>query len=110
MPFKNTLLTKLKQFFLYLSRCHRPRDSLFSWSSDFQNFTGLVNWGFLLLTMGGVRLLLENFIKYGIRIDPAQWIIVLTGSNEGEGHPSIILLLCKYFYFKLHPNFNGFIF
>lgn len=60
--------------------------------------------------MGGVRLLLENFIKYGIRIDPAQWIIVLTGSNEGEGHPSIILLLCKYFYFKLHPSFNGFFF
>lgn len=52
--------------------------------------------------MGGVRLLLENFIKYGIRIDPAQWIIVLTGSNEGEGHPSIILLLCKcsLFYFE----------
>jgi hypothetical protein len=44
-------------------RCHKPRDSLFSWSSGFDNFTGLVNWGFLLLTMGGIRLLLENFIK-----------------------------------------------
>ncbi|XP_055594217.1 diacylglycerol O-acyltransferase 1 [Uranotaenia lowii] len=72
--------------------CHRPRDSLFSWSSGFDNFTGLVNWGFLLLTMGGFRLVLENFIKYGIRVDPVQWFVVLTGRNEGEGHPSLLLI------------------
>lgn len=56
----------LKNWIIYFStffRCHRPRDSLFSWSSGFDNFTGLVNWGFLLLTMGGFRLLLENLIK-----------------------------------------------
>lgn len=73
--------------------CHRPRDSPFSWSSGFDNFTGLVNWGFLLLTMGGFRLLLENLIKYGIRVDPVQWFIVLTGRDEGSGVPSILLLL-----------------
>lgn len=77
-------------------RCHRPRDSLFSWSSGFNDFTGLVNWGFLLLTMGGFRLLLENFIKYGIRIDPIQWFYVLTGRNEGEGIPSLILIACEH--------------
>lgn len=75
---------------------HKPRDSLFSWSSNFNDFSGLVNWGFLLLTMGGVRLLLENFIKYGFRVDPMQWFIVLTGRNEGDAtHPSIILGFCK---------------
>lgn len=73
--------------------CHRPRDSLFSWSSGFGNFTGLVNWGFLLLTMGGFRLVLENLIKYGIRVDPVQWFVVLTGKGEGEGYPSMILVL-----------------
>ncbi|BES88557.1 O-acyltransferase [Nesidiocoris tenuis] len=73
--------------------CHRPRDSLFSWSSGFTDFTGLVNWAVILLFMGGLRLLLENFIKYGIRIDPEQWLIVLTGSHEGPGHPSIYLFL-----------------
>lgn len=78
------------------SSCHKPRDSLFSWSSGFNNFTGLVNWGFLLLTMGGFRLLLENFIKYGIRIDPIQWFYVLTGKNEGQGFPSVILTACKW--------------
>ncbi|KPI93786.1 PREDICTED: diacylglycerol O-acyltransferase 1 isoform X1 [Papilio xuthus] len=75
--------------------CHKPRDSLFSWSSEFTNFTGLVNWGFLMLTIGGVRLCLENFLKYGILVNPLEWIIVLTGYNEGrtQQYPSIILLI-----------------
>ncbi|GBP27394.1 Diacylglycerol O-acyltransferase 1 [Eumeta japonica] len=75
--------------------CHVPRDSLFSWSSDFANFTGLVNWGFLMLSIGGLRLCLENFLKYGIRVNPIEWIIILTGYNEGRSHqyPSIILIL-----------------
>lgn len=45
--------------------------------------------------MGGLRLLLENFIKYGFRVDPVQWFIVLTGKDEGEGVPSVILVICK---------------
>ncbi|XP_013133453.1 PREDICTED: diacylglycerol O-acyltransferase 1, partial [Papilio polytes] len=75
--------------------CHKPRDSLFSWSSEFTNFTGLVNWGFLMLTIGGLRLCLENFLKYGILVNPLEWIIVLTGYNEGrtQQYPSIILLI-----------------
>ncbi|XP_025836300.1 diacylglycerol O-acyltransferase 1 [Agrilus planipennis] len=74
--------------------CHRPRDSLFSWTSGFNNFTGFVNWAFLLLSIGGVRLLLENFIKYGIRVDPIQWIYFLSGKDQSDGeHPSLILLL-----------------
>lgn len=36
--------------------------------------------------------MLENFIKYGIRVDPVQWFTVLTGRNEGEGHPSLLLI------------------
>lgn len=88
----NWLLDKIVQIY---SRCHHPRDSLFSWSSKFNNFTGLVNWGFLLLTIGGFRLLLENFIKYGLRIDPWQWFVVLTGRDGGAGYPALILLACK---------------
>ncbi|VVD02138.1 unnamed protein product [Leptidea sinapis] len=75
--------------------CHKPRDSLFSWSSEFTDFTGLVNWGFLMLTIGGLRLCLENFLKYGIRVNPIEWIILLTGYNEGNSdqYPSIVLLI-----------------
>lgn len=73
---------------------HSPKDSLFSWSSEFDNFTGLVNWGFLMLSIGGLRLCLENLLKYGIRVDPFQWFIVLTGQNEGgTEHPSLVLIL-----------------
>lgn len=73
---------------------HRPCDSLFSWSSGFNNFGGFVNWGFLLLFLGGSRLFLENFIKYGVRIDPLQWVYVLFGDSPTYYMPpSVILLL-----------------
>ncbi|CAG9768714.1 unnamed protein product [Ceutorhynchus assimilis] len=72
--------------------CHRPRDSLFSWNSGFDNFTGFVNWAFLLLSIGGLRLLLENFIKYGIRVDPIQWVYMLINEESSEC-PTLILLL-----------------
>ncbi|XP_013188842.1 diacylglycerol O-acyltransferase 1 isoform X2 [Amyelois transitella] len=74
---------------------HKPRDSLFSWSSEFADFTGLVNWGFLMLTIGGLRLFLENLLKYGFRVNPIEWIIVLTGYNEGDNrqYPSVVLLI-----------------
>ncbi|KAK0157832.1 hypothetical protein PV328_011522, partial [Microctonus aethiopoides] len=74
--------------------CHRPRDSLFSWSSGFNNFTGFINWGFLLLGLGGVRLLLENFIKYGIRVNPREWFFFLSGKNDGGEESPSILLIC----------------
>lgn len=35
------------------------------------------------------------YFRYGIRVDPFQWFIVLTGRDEGSGVPSIILLLCN---------------
>ncbi|KAM3964685.1 diacylglycerol O-acyltransferase isoform 2-T2 [Aphomia sociella] len=74
---------------------HKPRDSLFSWSSDFTNFTGLVNWGFLMLSIGGLRLFLENLLKYGFRVNPIEWIIVMTGYTDGQNHqyPSVVLLI-----------------
>ncbi|CAB3368912.1 Hypothetical predicted protein [Cloeon dipterum] len=74
--------------------CHRPRDSLFTWSSGFDNFTGFVNWAFLLLCMGGLRLFLENLLKYGSRVDPIEWFRFLSGAGQGSAdHPSLILIL-----------------
>lgn len=35
--------------------------------------------------------------RYGIRVDPFQWFVVLSGRDEGSGVPSIILLACKAF-------------
>ncbi|XP_063617631.1 diacylglycerol O-acyltransferase 1 isoform X2 [Cydia splendana] len=74
---------------------HKPRDSLFSWSSGFKNFTGLVNWGFLMLSIGGLRLCLENFLKYGFRVNPIEWFVILTGRDEGAQNefPSVVLII-----------------
>lgn len=83
------------------SRIHRPADSLFSWSSGFNNFGGFVNWGFLLLFLGGSRLFLENIIKYGVRIDPFQWFYLIIGDYPTYYIPSsLILIICMPFGFN----------
>merc|ERR1719150_1242471 len=63
---------------------HSPRDSLISWSSGFQNFEGIVNWAFLLLAMGGIRLFLENINKYGVRVNLTAWMSVLWYHLTGD--------------------------
>merc|ERR1711953_157630 len=76
---------------------HKPRDSILSWNSDFTNYEGLVNWAFLLLCLGGIRLSLENFNKYGIRVNPKSWIDALFGQldpfNENREYPTTFLIL-----------------
>ena len=42
---------------------HRAKDSYLSWGSGFQHFEGVMNWAFLMLALGGIRLFLENFNK-----------------------------------------------
>lgn len=38
-------------------------------------------------------MLLENFIKYGIRVDPSQWLLFLSGKGDGgEEYPSLLLI------------------
>ncbi|CAH0749990.1 unnamed protein product [Bemisia tabaci] len=72
----------------------------------FRNFSGLINWAFLLLFMGSVRLFLENLIKYGIRVDPQQWFTVLLDDAAGRHHhfhPSLILLICEFCHFSTIP-------
>lgn len=55
--------------------------------------------------MGGIRLLLENFIKYGFRVDPMQWLIVLTGKNEGDNsYPSVVLAMCEFYLHHFKVN------
>lgn len=41
-------------------------------------------------------------------MDPIQWIIVLTGKDEGEGYPSVILVTCECFNVR-KAQFNLFI-
>lgn len=74
---------------------HSPRDSLISWGSTFNNFEGMVNWAFLLLIMGGLRLCLENLNKYGIRVNPTVLITSFIShvTDENSSFISFYLLL-----------------
>jgi diacylglycerol O-acyltransferase-1 len=82
------------------SRLHKPRDSIFSLTSGFTKYEGLVNWAFLLLGIGGLRLSLENLNKYGVRVNPSAWVYALWGNldhpnAESREFPTLFLFLCK---------------
>jgi len=74
---------------------HSPRDSLISWGSTFNNFEGMVNWAFLLLFIGGLRLCLENLNKYGIRVNPTVLVTSFIShvTDEDSSFISFYLLL-----------------
>ena len=57
-------------------RLHLAKESLFSSKSGFKDYSGILNWGLVLLIMGGSRLALENILKYGILISPYQCFLL----------------------------------
>ncbi|XP_018023397.1 diacylglycerol O-acyltransferase 1 [Hyalella azteca] len=65
---------------------HKPRDSLLSWSSGFDRYEGIVNWGFLILAIGGCRLMLENVLKYGVRVNPLDWLRWVQEEHQRENY------------------------
>ena len=53
-----------------------------------------------------IDFLYSELFRYGIRVDPEQWLIVLTGRHEGGAdHPSVILIMCMYLLFSLYKPF-----
>ncbi|CAH1779899.1 unnamed protein product, partial [Owenia fusiformis] len=71
--------------------CHRPTDSLFSSSSGFNNYRGLLNLCIVLLVLSNARVALENIIKYGILIDPLSAGSVFF--KDPYNWPSVLLIL-----------------
>ncbi|KAF2345730.1 hypothetical protein FHG87_023515, partial [Trinorchestia longiramus] len=65
---------------------HKPRDSLLSWTSGFDRYEGIVNWGFLILAIGGCRLMLENVLKYGVRVNPLDWLRWVVDEHQRENY------------------------
>ncbi|CAG2111531.1 unnamed protein product [Medioppia subpectinata] len=72
-------------------RVHEPKDSLFSSSSGYTNYRGLLNLCIILLVLSNARVALENIIKYGILVDPLQWIKLFIG--KPNAWPSCQLIL-----------------
>ncbi|XP_075249197.1 diacylglycerol O-acyltransferase 1-like [Convolutriloba macropyga] len=57
-------------------KCHFAKPSPFTSSSGFKDYSGILNWGMVLLVLAGVRLALENFLKYGVLISPKQYLFL----------------------------------
>lgn len=38
----------------------------------------------------------DPILRYGIRVDPIQWLAVLGGRGEGSHWPALLLLACNY--------------
>ncbi|KAI1728113.1 MBOAT, membrane-bound o-acyltransferase family domain-containing protein [Ditylenchus destructor] len=53
---------------------HVAQDSLFSTSSGWTDYRGFFNLAVLLLVVSNGRVALENIIKYGILINPIEWL------------------------------------
>ena len=58
--------------------CHKPQDSLFSSSSGYTNYRGILNLCIILLVLSNARVALENILKYGILADPLALYRVLS--------------------------------
>ena len=59
-----------------MQRCHSAKQSPFSSTSGFKDYSGILNWGLVLLVLAGSRLALENILKYGILISPKQYFVL----------------------------------
>uniref|UniRef100_UPI00398EAD45 diacylglycerol O-acyltransferase 1-like isoform X2 n=1 Tax=Pristiophorus japonicus TaxID=55135 RepID=UPI00398EAD45 len=72
--------------------CHKTRESLFSSSSGFLNYRGILNWAVVVLILTHAHMVLENLITYGILVDPVQIIaFALSDPNTWPGSYLIVV-------------------
>lgn len=74
-------------------KCHESRDSLFSSKSGFVAYRGFLNLCVILLAVSNARLFLENVLKYGILVDPLQW--VTAAMDNPYQWPNAVLMFCS---------------
>lgn len=73
------------------TKCHEARNSLFSSKSGFVDYRGFLNLCVILLAISNARLFLENVMKYGILVDPFQWIATVL--HNPYQWPNALLML-----------------
>jgi diacylglycerol O-acyltransferase-1 len=73
--------------------CHKTCESLFSSSSGFFNYRGLLNDCILLLVLSNSHNVISNLYKYGILVDPSQWASAIFNQDT---MPTWSLLLLGY--------------
>lgn len=78
--------------------CHKNCESLFSSRSGFHNYRGLLNDCILLLVLSNSHNVVSNLYKYGILVNPKQW---LEYTFNEDTMPSWTLLLLSYMFATL---------
>ncbi|XP_067934276.1 diacylglycerol O-acyltransferase 1-like isoform X1 [Watersipora subatra] len=74
-------------------KCHQHTDSLFSSTSGFSNYRGLINLCIVLLVLSNGRVALENLIKYGLLVNPMYWVRLFVFQGPTDW-PCAALFLC----------------
>lgn len=70
---------------------HGGRESLFSSSSEFYNFRGLLNDFIILLVLSNARAIIKNLLTYGILVDPVSAVRVFL--EDPYTWPSVCLCI-----------------
>lgn len=78
----------------------RSRDSLLTTTSGFSNYRGILNLVIILLVLSNARAALENFIKYGLLVDPYSWIHFFRGGGS-QHWPALLIVFGLTFHILL---------
>ncbi|XP_019857821.1 PREDICTED: diacylglycerol O-acyltransferase 1-like isoform X1 [Amphimedon queenslandica] len=87
-----------EQILIFDRPIHKVRESLFSTGSGFVNYRGLLNNCIICLLLSNFHNILRNFNKYGLLINPAQWVTI---SLQMGTLPAILSILCLFSVFPL---------
>eukprot|EP00794_Sanderia_malayensis_P018880 gene18880-20780_t len=66
-----------RALFNKLKRVHEDMPSLFSSTSGFQNYRGILNLCILIMILSNFRVALDNILKYGVLVDPKILLVFL---------------------------------
>ncbi|XP_031563566.1 diacylglycerol O-acyltransferase 1-like [Actinia tenebrosa] len=77
----------------YGKRIHTEEASLFSSTSGFDNYRGILNLCLVLLVLSNFRVALDNVLKYGLLIDPLEAVTIFL--QDPYRWPSVCLIVCS---------------
>eukprot|EP00062_Callorhinchus_milii_P018887 gi/632972944/ref/XP_007902907.1/ PREDICTED: diacylglycerol O-acyltransferase 1-like [Callorhinchus milii] len=82
--------------------CHKSRESLFSSSSGFYNYRGILNWAVIVLILTHAHMVLENLMTYGFLVDPVNIVAFLLSDPYTWPAPYMIAVANIFIFAALH--------
>lgn len=91
-------LERKLNLFNKLKSVHHTSPSLFSSSSGFDNYRGVINLCLLLLVLSNFRVALNNVLKYGVLVDPQ---VIFLFMEQPYSWPSTTLVLASNIFIQI---------